>query len=162
MQQQYEFEKTNEPYFLTDLDVILQKLKLADIKDGNHIIDLGCGDARALIAACQMKEVTGTGYEILPEALKSSAANIQKNGLEDRIKIIEQNYLEADISTADLIILYLSRTSLGTLSRKLENELKPGAKIVTHDFDIPAWESIQETSMLNSRGQTTELFLYQK
>ncbi|MCH2192841.1 methyltransferase domain-containing protein [Kordia sp.] len=131
----------DEPYLLTIEEVVHEKLKLLGLKDGDTLIDLGCGDARTLIAATRLADIRCIGYEILPKALATAKSNIEASGLTERIEIIEKDFLEADVSKATALILYLTRNSLGQLSLKLENELPKGTRVITHDFDIPAWKA---------------------
>ncbi|MFK7749545.1 MAG: cyclopropane-fatty-acyl-phospholipid synthase family protein [Kordia sp.] len=133
--------RLDEPYELTIDEVVQEKLKLLDLQDGDTLIDLGCGDARNLIAATKFADIRCVGYEVLPKALEAAKRNIEEANLTDRIEIIAEDFLNADISKATALILYLTRNSLGQLSLKLENELPSGARVVTHDFDIPAWEA---------------------
>lgn len=149
-----------EPYELTIDKVVQEKLKLLELQDGDVVMDLGCGDARALIAATKIANVQCIGYEILPEALEASKKNIADAKLEDCIEIIEKDFLEADVSKADALILYLTRFSLGKLSVKLENELPKGTRIVTHDFDIPAWKADKEIIVRSKHAIPFKLFLY--
>ncbi|MFT4576240.1 MAG: tRNA/tmRNA/rRNA uracil-C5-methylase (TrmA/RlmC/RlmD family) [Polaribacter sp.] len=154
--------KINDPYFSTPDDVVLKKLELLKLQDGETLVDLGCGDARHLIYACAIAEVTCIGYEILPEGVHDAEANIKKAGLENNIEIKTENFFHADISKVDTVILYLSRYVLGEISLKLENELPKGARIVTHQFDIPAWKADKEIDFLQKNGQIEKIYLYQK
>jgi precorrin-6B methylase 2 len=154
--------RINEPYYHSIEDIIHKKLKLLHLKDGEVLVDLGCGDARNLIEACSLAKISCIGYEILPEAIIDANANIKKNSLENRIEIRAEDFFEADISTIKVLIIYLTRYALGELSLKLENELPKGARIVTHQFDIPAWEADKEIDYLQKNGQTEKIFLYTK
>lgn len=158
----YLFEQINDPFYPTPKEVVQQKLELLELKDGETLVDLGCGDARSLIMACAMANVNCIGYEILPEAIAKAHENIKKAGLQDRIQIIEDSMFNADISKVDAIILYLSRNPLGQLSLKLEQELPKGARIITHDFDIPAWKAEKEMTMRNALAALVPLYLYRK
>jgi len=133
----------DEPFEVTIDEVVQEKLKLLQLKDGETLIDLGCGDARALIAAAKLANVQCIGYEILPKALEEARKDIEAAGLSNRIEIIATDFLNADLSKADALVLYLTRFSLGKLSQKLEEELPKGTRIVTHDFDIPGWKADQ-------------------
>ncbi|WP_298513644.1 methyltransferase domain-containing protein [uncultured Kordia sp.] len=135
--------RLDEPYLVTIEEVVQEKLKLLNLQDGDTLIDLGCGDARTLIAAAKLADIRCIGYEILPKALEAAKKNIAAAGLTDRIEIIETDFLKAAVSEATALILYLTRDSLGKLSLKLENELPKGTRVVTHDFDIPAWNADQ-------------------
>ncbi|WP_452602647.1 methyltransferase domain-containing protein [Pontimicrobium sp. MEBiC06410] len=154
--------KTNDPYAKTAEELILEKLKLLHLKDGDLVYDLGCGDAQALILACTVANIKAVGYEMLPEALNDAKQNIEAKQLTKQIRIKNEDFYDADISSADALILYLSRNVLGQISLKLENELKKGARIVTHDFDIPAWEAdlIKEVTLKN--GMITTIYFYIK
>ena len=154
--------KVNDPYFKTSEALILEKLKLLNLKDGELLYDLGCGDARALIHACSFAKVTAIGYEVLPEALEDAHANIKKAELTKQITIKNQDFYTADFSKIDALILYLTRNALGHLSLKLENELKKGARIVTHDFDIPAWEADLEKEVRLQNGTIKTIYFYTK
>ncbi len=154
--------RINEPYYHSIEDIIHKKLELLNLKDGEVLVDLGCGDARNLIEACAFAKVNCIGYEILPEAIADAHTNIAKSGLRDRIEIRTEDFFEADISTINILIIYLTRYALGELSLKLENELPKGARIVTHQFDIPAWKADREIDYLQKNGQTEKIYLYTK
>ncbi len=158
-------EKTariNEPYYHSIEDIIHKKLELLHLKDGEVLVDLGCGDARNLIEACAVAKISCIGYEILPEAIADAHLNISKSGLEDRIEIRTEDFFEIDISNINVLILYLTRYALGELSLKLENELPTGSRIVTHQFDIPGWQADKEIDFLQKNGQTEKIYLYTK
>lgn len=154
--------RINEPYYHSIEDIIHKKLELLNLKDGEVLVDLGCGDARNLIEACSFAKINCIGYEILPEAIHDAKENIASSGLEDRIEIRTEDFFEADISTINVLIIYLTRYALGELSLKLENELPKGARIVTHQFDIPAWKADREIDYLQKNGQTEKIYLYTK
>ncbi|QHI38312.1 Ribosomal protein L11 methyltransferase [Kordia antarctica] len=162
MKSQTLFTPAGEPYELTPEEVVLEKLRLLDLKDGETLVDLGCGDARNLIAASKMAKVTCIGYEILPTALKAASENIKKASATDFIEIIKKDFFDADFSKIDALILYLTRNMLGQLSLKLENELPVGARIVTHDFDIPGWEAEKVIPFVSKEAIHFTFYLYCK
>jgi precorrin-6B methylase 2 len=151
-----------EPYELTPHEVVSAKLNLLHLKDGETLVDLGCGDARSLCMASKMANLTCIGYEILPVALKAAAENIKNQKATDQIEIRATDFFEADISKVDAMILYLTRNMLGKISLKLENELPVGARIVTHDFDIPAWKADKVITYHSKNAIPFELYLYTK
>ncbi|MEM6686773.1 MAG: class I SAM-dependent methyltransferase [Bacteroidota bacterium] len=150
----------DDPYEITIDEVINEKLTLLALKDGETLIDLGCGDARVLIAACKVADVRCIGYELRPEALIAAKKNVQAAGLSNRIEIIEESFYNADLSKADALVLYLTRFSLGKLSLKLENELPKGTRIVTHDFDIPAWKADKVINYRNKNAIKFQFYVY--
>lgn len=158
----YEFEKTNDPFFDTPEELIRKKLELLQLKDGDVLVDLGCGKAQSLIEATKIAKIKGIGYETLPEALEIARENVLEAGVEDLIEIKDEDMFEADLRSVTAVFLYLTRTALGSLSLKLEEELPIGARIVTHDFDLPAWEIESEVEVLTSTGEIKSIFTYCK
>jgi len=154
--------RINEPYYHSIADIIHKKLALLNLKDGEVLVDLGCGDARNLVAACAVAKINCIGYEILPEAIADAHINIAHAGLEERIAIRKEDFFEVDFSSINVLIIYLTRYALGELSLKLENELPSGARIVTHQFDIPGWQADKEIDYLQNNGQTEKIYLYTK
>jgi precorrin-6B methylase 2 len=154
--------RINEPYYHSIEEIIHKKLELLDLKDGDVLVDLGCGDARNLVEACSLAKINCIGYEVLQEAIVDANLNIEKNGLQKRIEIRTEDFFETDFSTFKVLIIYLTRFALGELSLKLENELPKGARVVTHQFDIPAWKADLEIDYLQKDGQTEKIYLYTK
>lgn len=151
-----------EPYELTPHEVVTAKLNLLQLKDGETLMDLGCGDARSLLMASKMARVNCIGYEILPVALAAATENLKNKQATDQIEIRATDFFDADISQVNAMILYLTRFMLGKISLKLENELPVGARIVTHDFDIPAWEADQVIIYHSKNSIPFELYVYTK
>lgn len=158
----YSFIPPTDPYCTTPAEVIQHKLMLLELKQNERVIDLGCGNATQLIMACAMAKVQCVGYEILPEAVKDAQENIKTAKLSQQITIRAQNFYDADISKADALILYLSRSILGVLSEKFEKELPKGARIATHQFDIPGWTAEVEKEVLQKNGVLEKVYLYRK
>ncbi|MDH7446985.1 class I SAM-dependent methyltransferase [Aquimarina sp. 2201CG14-23] len=156
------FIPVNDPYYPTPNEVVLHKLDLLALKDGETVFDLGCGDAIQLIMACTKANVQCIGYEIFPEAIKDAKINIQKADLSNQIEIREEDIYKADISNANALILYFSRSVLGALSLKLEKELPVGARIVTHQFDIPGWTEELKKEVMQKNGALETIYLYRK
>ena len=158
----FEFERTNDPYVMTSELLVKEKLKELNLKPGESLIDLGSGDGQCMITAAKLYQVNCTGYEILPEALSVSSKNIEDSGVGDLVEVIDRDFLEADLSKADAVIIYLTRTALGQLSLKLENELRKGARIVTHQFDLPAWEEKLVKEVVLPNGSLEYIYVYEK
>lgn len=150
----------NYGFFAPTPDNLIEaKLDLAAIRSQDLVFDLGCGDCRVLIQAAKRFDARGVGVDIRQHLVDEAKENVVKEGLEQQIEIVCQDFLDTDLTSADVVILYLDRNSLGQLSRKLEDELKPGARIVTHIFDLPAWKEVKKVEF----GTFSELlYLYQK
>ena len=158
----YSFIPNDDPYYPTPTEIVQHKLDLLELKDGETVFDLGCGDARQLIMACAMADVHCIGYEILPEAIQDAEFRIKEAKLSDRIEIRTEDVYQADISNANVLILYFSRSVLGALSLKLEKELPIGARIATHQFDIPGWTEEIKKEVMQKNGALETIYLYRK
>jgi len=158
----FEFEKTRDPFFNTPNEIALKKLEVLDLKNGETLLDLGSGDGNVLIQASKIAKVNCIGYETLPEALSIAKNTIQQASLQDHIVFINEDMFKADLSNVNAVILYLTRNVLGRLSFKLEEELPKGARVVTHDFDVPGWEATKEISFNTKNGRTRSIYLYHR
>ncbi|MFK8009133.1 MAG: class I SAM-dependent methyltransferase [Saprospiraceae bacterium] len=150
-----------EIYAITPDRLIQKKLELLELKKGEILYDLGSGDGQCLIQACQEYNTNGIGYELLPHAIELSKKNIEKAGFLDKIEIRKESFMNIQFKEMTALILYLNRNVLGKLSLKLETELPIGARIVTHDFDLPAWEP-RKVVDFTINGLITKIYLYQR
>lgn len=147
-------------YVGTPYDVISQMLKMAGVKKGDVVYDLGCGDGRMVILAAQKYGCRGVGYDIDPERVSAALENVRRGGVGSLVKIVQEDIFTVDLSEADVLLLYL----LPELNQKLLpqfEQLKPGSRLVTHDYDIGGIEadkSIRITSNEDNASHT--LFLY--
>lgn len=131
----------------TPEDVVEQMIKLANVHKGDVVYDLGCGDGRTVIAAAKLPGVRGVGIDINPERIKESIENARKAGVMDRVTFREEDLFEADIKDATVVLLYLLPRLNLKLRPKLWRELKPGTRIVSHDFDMDDWKPEQELQL---------------
>ena len=147
-------------YVGTPYDIVSRMIKLAGVKKGDVVYDLGCGDGRMVILAALKHGTRGKGFDIDPERVSAAQANVKKNGVGDLVTIVEQDIFQVDLGEADVLLLYL----LPELNKKLLpqfEKLKPGSRIVTHDYDIEGIEpdeSIRVTSNEDNASHT--LFVY--
>jgi uncharacterized protein (TIGR03000 family) len=122
-------------YWPTPQEVVDKMLELAKLKKEDLVYDLGCGDARILVTAAKKYGAKGLGVDIDPERIKDSLENVKKNKVEDLVTIKKQDIFTMDLSKANVVTLYL----LPSLNVKLMPQLaklKPGSRIVSHDFDM--------------------------
>src|SRR5262249_43839333 len=110
-------------------------LKLADVKPGEVVFDLGSGDGRICIAAAKKYKAHAFGYEIDPKLVKRSLENVKKNKVEHLVTIERRDIFKLDLSGADVVTLWLLPEMNGRLIPQLE-KMKPGSRIVSHDFDM--------------------------
>ena len=122
-------------YVPTPYEVVDKMLEMADVRKGEVVYDLGCGDGRIPIMAAKKYGVKAYGWDIDPRRVAESQENIQKNNIKDLVTIKLGDIFELDLSKADVITLYLLPALNVKLIPQLE-KLKPGCRIVSHDFDM--------------------------
>jgi SAM-dependent methyltransferase len=126
-------------YVPTTQTVVDAMLRMADVKKGDVLYDLGCGDGRIVTTAAKKYGATGVGFDIDPERIAEANANAKTAGVTDKVKFVNANLFEADLSKASVITLYL----LPSINMKLRPkilDLKPGTRIVSHAFDMGDWK----------------------
>lgn len=137
-------EEYDVPYVPTPENVVAEMLKLANLKAGDVLYDLGSGDGRIVITAAQKYGVKGVGVDINPERIKEAQENARKAGVEDQVTFREGDLFEQDISKASVVTLYLLPAVNLKLRSKLFKELKPGSRVVSHSFDMGDWKPDKE------------------
>jgi len=111
-------------------------LKLANVTPADVVYDLGSGDGRIVIAAAKKYGARGVGIELDPELIKTANKNARKAGVEDRVKFVQADLFKTDFSDATVVTLYLSNSINRRIASILQRQLKPGARIVSHRFDM--------------------------
>lgn len=122
-------------YVPTPHDVVDKMLELANVQKGGVVYDLGCGDGRIVVTAAKKYGCRAVGYEIDPEQVAQSQKNIQKAGVGRLAQVKQQDIFTLDLRPASVVTLYLLPGLNVKLIPQLQ-ELKPGSRVVTHDFDI--------------------------
>ena len=122
--------------------VVDQMLTIAQVRPGEMVYDLGCGDGRIVIAAAQKFKAHAVGIEIRRDIYEQTLATVASLGLSDQVKIVHGNALRYDLSPADVVTLYLLTSSNERLKPILEKDLKPTARVVSHDFEIRGWKPV--------------------
>ena len=147
-QEEQEFDV---PYVPTPENVVEMMLKLADIKSGDVLYDLGSGDGRIVITAAKKFGIRGIGIDINPERIKDANENAKKAGVADKVTFRKNDLFEEDIREATVVTLYLLPSVNLKLKPKLFKELKPGTKIISHDFDMGDWKPERRVEVDNHR-----------
>jgi cyclopropane fatty-acyl-phospholipid synthase-like methyltransferase len=114
-------------------------LSLARVTPADVVYDLGSGDGRLVILAAQKYGARGVGVEIDPRLVDLSRMVAHEGGVADRVRFVEGDLFTADITEATVVTLYLSPNMNRRLAPRLRRELKPGARVVSHQFPIPGW-----------------------
>ena len=123
----------------TPNDVVDKMLELAKVTAKDVVYDLGCGDGRIVITAAQKYGVRAVGIDIDPQRIKEATANAAAARVTDKVRFIEGDLFEADISEATVVTLYLLTRLNEKLKPKLLKDLKPGTRVVSHAFDMGDW-----------------------
>ncbi len=132
-------------------------LKLANITAADVVYDLGSGDGRILILAAQKYKARGVGIEIDRRLVELSRQIAREGEVADRVTFIEGDLFEADLGAATIVTMYLSPTVNKRLEAKLRTELRPGTRIVSHQFGIGTWIPDR---VVRAEDDGTELFLW--
>jgi ubiquinone/menaquinone biosynthesis C-methylase UbiE len=130
----------NAPYVHTPDKVVSAMLKLAAVKANDVVYDLGCGDGRIVIAAAKEYGARGVGIDIDPERIQEARDNARKAGVEALVRFEVSDLFAVDIHSASVVTLYLLPDVNLRLRPKLLKELKPGTRIVSHDFHMGDWK----------------------
>jgi len=149
------------PYLATPADVVERMLTLADTTSRDTVYDLGCGDGRIPIAAAKMYGAHGVGLDIDPKLVALAKSNARTAGVQNLVQFRVQNVLDADISPATIVTLYLLSSSNERLRPMLQKQLRPGARIVSHAFSMGrAWPADKVDQFVSARGDEVTLYLW--
>ena len=132
------------PYVPTDEKIVTAMLDIAKVQKSDILYDLGSGDGRIPITAAKRFGTKGTGVDIDPVRVAEAKENARKAGVEDRVRFIEGDIFDADIKDATVVMLYLLPDINLKLRPKLLAELKPGTRIVSHNYDMGDWKPEKE------------------
>ena len=131
-------------YVPTPEAVVEAMLQVANVTKNDIVYDLGCGDGRIPVTAARKYGARGVGIDIDPQRIKEANENVTKNNVGDRVKIVQGDLFEQDLSQATVVTLYLLPSLNVKLMPKLMKELKPGTRIVSHAFDMGDWKPEKE------------------
>jgi len=131
------------PYVPTHEQIVAEMLKVAKVGKNDVLYDLGSGDGRIPITAAQRFGTRGVGVDIDPVRVAEARANAAKAGVADKVKFMQQDLFETDIREATVVTLYLLPDVNLRLRPKLLAELKPGTRIVSHNYDMGDWKPLQ-------------------
>ncbi len=131
--------KTGGPYVPTPQVVVDHMLRMAGVNENDYVIDLGSGDGVIVLTAARLFKASGMGVDIDPDLVKLSNASAQKLGVAARVRFVQQDVFKTDLSKASVLTLYLLPAMMMNLRTKLFNELKPGTRVVSHDYHFGEW-----------------------
>jgi len=140
-------------------------LRLAELRAGEVFFDLGSGDGRTVIMAAKEFGARAVGVELREDLVKKALSTIYEQSLQDRITIVNGDMFKVDLTSADVIFLYLTTSANEKIRPKLDTELKRGVRIASHDYEVVGWkptkvENYCENETLGYPSHT--LYLYKK
>jgi predicted RNA methylase len=153
------------PYVPSPTAVVEYMLKLADLKAGEVMFDLGSGDGRTVIIAAKTFGARSVGVELREDLAKKALGTVHESGLEGRVTIVSGDMFNVNLSEADVVYLYLTTSANEKIRPKLESDLKKGARVVSHDYEIIGWhpekvENFCENPQIGYPSHT--IYLYRK
>jgi len=156
--------ESNVPYVPTPQEVVDRMLAMARVTPNDYLIDLGSGDGRIVVTAVRKYGARGFGVDLNPQRIREAVENALQNGVSDRTAFYQRNLFETDLSSASVITMYLlPRVNMALRPRLLD--LRPGTRIVSHDFDMDDWKPDETVHMDvrekygNSSG-TSSIYFY--
>lgn len=136
------------PFAATPMSVVDEMLRLADVKPGDFVVDLGSGDGRLVLAAVgSFGARGGLGVDIDPTLVEYSNRQAAKEGLAGRAQFLERDLFDTDVSNATVVTVYLLPIAMDRLQRKLAAELAPGTRVVSHDYPLRSWTPVRVMSL---------------
>src|SRR5579864_662434 len=146
-------------YDPTPREVVDKMLELAELKEGEILYDLGCGDGRIVVTAAKRYGVTSIGIDYDPEWIQASKENASREGVADRVTINQADLFKTDLSAADVITVYLLPRLNVSLMPQLE-QLKPGARILSHNHDMKGAKPKQTVGVKTAEGEVHTVYLW--
>jgi SAM-dependent methyltransferase len=126
-------------FVATDLNVVYAMLDAAKVGPGDVVYDLGCGDGRIVVATASRYGARGVGVDLDPERIREARENAARAGVTARVTFLTQDLFSTDVSGATVVAIYLSPDVNLRLRPKLLRELRPGSRVVSHQFDMGDW-----------------------
>ena len=146
------------PFVTTPDEVVTRMLELAEIEKGDVLYDLGSGDGRIVVAAAKRYGIKAVGFEIDPVLVKDSRQIIQEAGLERLVEIREQDIRTIDFSPASVVTMYLYPAVNLRLRPVLMRQLKPGSRVLSHQFGMGSWKPDRVESLKDTAGLSRTIY----
>ena len=153
------------PFVPSPAQVIEYMLRMADLKPGEVFFDLGAGDGRTVVMAAKSFGARSVGVELREDLAKKALGTIHESGLGDRVTIVNGDMFSVNLTSADVVFLYLTTSANEKIRPKLEHDLRKGVRVVSHDYEIVGWKPLKvenycENPKLGYPSHT--IYLYEK
>jgi precorrin-6B methylase 2 len=155
-------KKTKQPdviFVPTPQEVVDKMLEMAEVKKDDVVYDLGCGDGRIVVTAAKKFGCKAVGFDVDPARIKESQANVEQNNVGNLVTIKQEDIFTQDLSKANVITLYLLPSLNVKLIPQLE-KLKPGSRIVSHDFDMRGVKPKEVVRVQTANGGVHKVYLW--
>jgi SAM-dependent methyltransferase len=136
-------------------------LEIARLKPGETLYDLGCGEGQILITAAQRYKVKAVGIEISRDLAETASEKVRKARLQSQVTIVHGDFMQTDLSKADVVTLYLAPLANESLRPNLERYLRPHTRVVSYDYPIPEWKPIDTSESQGRSGAVHTVYLYE-
>jgi predicted RNA methylase len=154
-------ETENMAPFVPSPQVVVDKmLEASQLKAGETLYDLGSGDGRIVITAARKFGARAVGVELSHDLCSRARREVEALGLTGQVSIIHSDLMKVDLSPADVVTLYLLTSSNARIRPKLEKYLKPGARVVSHDFVIRGWTPVR-TERVQADSRVHTIYVYE-
>src|SRR3954467_9046574 len=151
---------TLAPYIPTPQDVVDRMLEVAQVTSNDTLFDLGCGDGRIVITAAKKYGAHAVGIDIDKDRISESKRNARAAGVASLVRFEQGDILNADVSTATVVTLYLVSSANLKLRPILTKQLQPGARIVSHAFGMGDWQPSKVDRFTDARGDERVIYLW--
>lgn len=135
------------PYVPSPQSVVADMLKLAHVGPDDYLIDLGSGDGRIVLTAAKVFGARGFGVEIREDLVRQANAAARAQGISGRVRFLKADLFKTDISRATVLTLYLLPDTVNLLRDKLVRELRPGTRVISHDYPLGGWDPVEMVHM---------------
>ena len=153
-------EASLAPYVASPEMIVEEMLRLADVGKEDVVYDLGSGDGRIVIMAASMYGARGIGFELDGDLVRLANENARRAGVAHLVEFRQQDVLTVDLSPATVVTIYLGQEANLKLRPAIQSELCPGARVVSHDFDMGDWRPEAVRQLLDESGMVRTLYLW--
>ena len=153
-------EASLAPYVASPEMVVEEMLRMANVGKDDVVYDLGSGDGRIVIMAAKMHGARGVGFELDGDLVRQSTESARRAGVSHLVEIRQQDVLTVDLSPATVVTIYLSQEANLKLRPAIQAQLRPGAVVVSHDFDMGDWRPEAVRQLLDESGMVRTLYLW--
>ncbi len=151
-------EASLAPYVASPEMIVEEMLRLADVGKDDVLYDLGSGDGRIVIAAARIHGARGVGFELDASLVGLSTENARRAGVAHLVEFRQQDVLTVDVSPATVVTIYLGQEANLKLRPALQAQLRPGAIVISHDFDMGDWRPEAVRQLLDESGMVRTLY----